>query len=80
MDKVHEGDSEHLSASVHVDKIEHGEASPDKSETKAGQTGSKVLIKSEPPERETRERKPGKHRGNRIGKRSDRVGNTEGKP
>ena len=37
------------------------------------------LIKSESPERETRERGPGKHRGNRIEKRSDRVGNTEGK-
>ncbi|MFE7232753.1 hypothetical protein ACFVAF_19235, partial [Streptomyces sp. NPDC057596] len=65
---------------LHVDEIDHEEASPDESETRAGQTDSKVLIKSEPPERETRERKPGKHRGNRIGKRSDRVGNTEGKP
>ncbi|WP_225074878.1 hypothetical protein, partial [Streptomyces sp. CoT10] len=76
----HEGDSERLSASVHVDKIDHEEASPDESETRAGQTGSKVLVKSESPERETRKREPGKRRGNRIGKRSDRVGNTEGKP
>ncbi|EFE69116.1 predicted protein [Streptomyces viridosporus ATCC 14672] len=41
---------------------------PDESETKAGQSALKLLIKSGPPERETRTRDPGKHRGNRIGK------------
>ncbi|MFI7143198.1 hypothetical protein ACIBQ5_37575, partial [Streptomyces massasporeus] len=34
----------------------------------AGQSGPKLLIKSEPPERESRKREPGKHRGNRVEK------------
>ncbi|MEU6406133.1 hypothetical protein, partial [Streptomyces sp. NPDC046985] len=46
--------------------IDFAEAT-DESETAAGQTGPKLLIKSEPPEGKTRKRKPGKHRGNRIG-------------
>src|ERR1051325_4357656 len=44
-----------------------------------GNSDSELLIKSEPPERETREREPGKHRGNRIERRSDRVGNARPK-
>src|SRR4051794_26681866 len=55
---------------------------PNSREDKPPLTGNqarKDLIESEPPERETREREPGKHRGNRNRKRSDRVGNARPK-
>ncbi|WP_229814576.1 hypothetical protein, partial [Streptomyces thermoviolaceus] len=46
---------------------------PDASEWKAGRTGSKVLIKSEPPERETREREPGKRKPPGTSDRKDLI-------
>ncbi|MBY8869421.1 hypothetical protein, partial [Streptomyces sennicomposti] len=58
LDLIRTGDREHLSASEIIDFLE----APDESETTAGQTGAKLLIKSEPPERKTRKREPGKHR------------------
>ncbi|MFE7187750.1 transposase, partial [Streptomyces erythrochromogenes] len=60
--------AETLGSSPHMDSLSSGDTRLFIRESKPGKSGGKLLIESEPPERETRKRKPGKHRGSRTRK------------
>ncbi len=60
--------AETLGSSPHKDSFSSGDTRLFIRESKPGKFGGELLIESEPPERETRKRKPGKHRGSRTRK------------